>query len=609
MNKFFIIFAFCTVSLSTLFSQDQTNDVKRTIIIMPSYYMNYDKEFDFLGILIRDSIKAKLDTKNAFNISDVDLVYKAIDRLQLSSQDYIIKDKVKDASYLTGSDVALVTKFSVSNKKIMIVCEAFDILNPQSSVTSTVNGTVGPDIFDSVDKISNDIADKMTNVFQSIDPQKLASLRLKSAEFAKEIEQQNIEIQKTEIENQKIENIITRSSSLEEVFKLKYSGISLGTKYELAEMIVKGSNFDRKIIKDKNTVSIVIKGSMNSIFASKETILNFKEDILTDIWILAGETTEAKYDSDLKTQASVLRRDFGKETSDSKYFTWQDEKINIELADVKTKNNRMFLFIHGYLNSRNISIDRVINYPELQVFDDAMSLSVGFGTSLGVFTKWINYFAFKKENASAPLTADNYTTSFNKDNAPAFIMMRLNIGVPISLDFYKKKFSTGFMIEPSYSFNLAASTSNNSDSDSSSAKSSNQIFVHSANLNISGRSKFNFKTIGNSLVFEYGLLTEFDYFQNMDESQYKTIKTWSENSTNYFYVLYISNMYFSAGPIVNLMFEFQNKNHSNQVGFYLAAIFGFGTLKLSEKYLFNFNSNIQLGICYRFSYYNLKIRK
>ena len=600
-----LILLFTTAIISAQ-TDSSSGKVKRTIAIMPSYYMNYDKEFEFLGVLIRDSIKAKLEIRNTFNISSVDLLYSAIDKLKLTSKDYINKDKVKEVAYLTGSDIAIQTKFSVSNKKIMIVCEAFDVLNPQTVITSTINGVVGPDIFDSVDKIAIDISDKMNNTFQPIDAEKLKAIKVKSTEFEQEVEKQVIETQKIEIENKKIENIITQSSSLEEVLKLKYSGISLGTKYEMAEMLVKGSNFDRKFIKKKEGNTIVFKGSLNSIFASQETILNFKENILADIWILACETTETQYDNDLKNFVTLLRKDLGKETEDSKYFTWNDSKVFIELTDVKTKNGRTFIFIHSYLNGQSIPIDKIINYPEYQVFTKAFNFSVGFGTSISTFTKWARYFAFKKKSQSSPISPDDFTTSYDhNDSSAAFLSMKVNLALPIGFDFYSNRISSGILIEPSYSSNM----SNQINGNDSEERNDSPFYVHSVNLNLSGRNKFNFKTIGNSFIFEYGLLTSFDYLQFNDKTQYIFSDSWNENGTSYIYDLFISNIYISAGPMLNFMFEFQNKSYSHQVGFYIAGYFGVGLMKISNNILTSFNANLLFGINYRFSYYNLKILK
>jgi hypothetical protein len=614
MKKYSVLVFFLILLAFNIYSLDASSDSnlsERTVLLMPCYYINYDKDYDFLGILIRDSIKAKLDTRKIFKFINFEDTYNAVDKLKLSSKDYINKDKTKDTALITRADVILITKYSVTNKKIMIVTEAYDILNSQTVVTSTINGDVGPDIFDIIDNISEDIASKMAAAFQKIDKVKLADFfKNNTSVVEKTIEKQNVENKNTETQKSTVDKIITQITNMDEIFKLKYSGVSLGSRYDLVELVIKNLNYEKKIIKNKETKTIIFKGCLNSIFATQETILNFKKDILTDVWLYASETTEANSDTDLKNQLSSLRNDFGIESLSGDGYNWNDKKMTLELVAVKASNRRMFIFIHGYLQNENVSIARIIDRPEYQVYQKAFNFTVGAGIRLYYEGKWANIFAFEKTSASSPLSADMYTQNYSQGPAN-FNILKLNVSVPIALNFYNKKYSSGLLIEPGYSASITGSPSlsTNNSNNNSSNKSNNPIYIHSVSFNISAKHKFNFNNIGQSISLEYGIISQFDYLQNMDETQYKFYDSFSSGSgSSKYYQLYISNMYFEAGPMLNLVFEFQQNNYSHEVGLFIGGNFGFGILKMQDKYLMTSANSFIFGVNYRFNYYYMSVK-
>ena len=193
MKKIVILIFTVIAFIYALSVYGEDNMIKRKIVIAPFFNQNRDKEFDYLSDTIRDALRAKLQGTNLFNLanfSDVDKSASEVSRAELSSNE----NKAIDLALKLKSDVVITGKYAVVKGVVNISVNAIDALQSVSAISSSVNGEVGMNIFNLIDKISDDVSLKISKAFPKVDKSILDELiakQEKKFEEARKAEEKN----------------------------------------------------------------------------------------------------------------------------------------------------------------------------------------------------------------------------------------------------------------------------------------------------------------------------------------------------------------------------------------------------------------------------------
>lgn len=174
-NIFILLIVFLIISAA----KKEEKVINRTIMIMPVYNLKKSVEFEYLTDVIRDAIRAKLDQKNLFNFIDYNEIDEGIKKMKLKDADLINEKKVTDIALSFGADVIILSKYAIEGENIMIISQAYDMLYQQISVVSSVTGSTGVEIFNNIEKLTDDMSQKMAGKFTKIERVVLEQLILK----------------------------------------------------------------------------------------------------------------------------------------------------------------------------------------------------------------------------------------------------------------------------------------------------------------------------------------------------------------------------------------------------------------------------------------------
>ena len=200
MKKLFILLFICIFIIISA-DKNENNTINRTILVMPIYNLKNNTEYDYLTDVIRDTIRAKLDQKNLFNFIDFSEIDQSIKKNKLKEPDYIDAKKSTEIALSFGADVIVLTKYAIEGENILIISQAYDMLYQETSVVSSVTGSTGIEIFNNIEKLTDDMADKMAGKFKKIERVVLEKLilkqygqqRLKAFQDAQQAEENKIE--------------------------------------------------------------------------------------------------------------------------------------------------------------------------------------------------------------------------------------------------------------------------------------------------------------------------------------------------------------------------------------------------------------------------------
>lgn len=170
-------------------------------MIMPVYNIKNNAEYDYLTSVIRDTVRAKLDQKDIFNFINFSEIDESIKNKNLKDNDLIDEKKSTGIALSFGADVIVLTKYIIEGEDILIISQAYDMLTQETSIVSSVSGSTGIEIINKIEKLTNDMADKMAGKFDKIERVVLENLILKK--YGKQILKNFQNAQKAEIEKQK----------------------------------------------------------------------------------------------------------------------------------------------------------------------------------------------------------------------------------------------------------------------------------------------------------------------------------------------------------------------------------------------------------------------
>ncbi|MCG8570343.1 MAG: FlgO family outer membrane protein [Spirochaetes bacterium] len=166
MKTYLIIIIFLIFILGSvqLYSDDL---VKRTVLILPFYNVNDNKEYEYLSGILRDALRSQLVNTGQYLYTDFSLIDKKIETLGLKI--FINEEKAQKLAMELKSDVIVIGKYTIIEDHILITISAIDIFKNQIVAGSTVTGELGIDVFRVVDESSKDIAQKMNQNIKMVD--------------------------------------------------------------------------------------------------------------------------------------------------------------------------------------------------------------------------------------------------------------------------------------------------------------------------------------------------------------------------------------------------------------------------------------------------------
>ncbi|MBN2544251.1 MAG: hypothetical protein JXB50_00550 [Spirochaetes bacterium] len=170
MKKFLTVIFLLAVQLILFGIEKKENEtIRRTIAILPFYNQNSVEKYDYLSDTIRDSLKAKLVLTESFIITSFSLIDDKIKKYKLTISEAISDKNTKRLAKAVKSDIAVTGKFIIIEDKIMVSIEVIDIFSESIVATSRINGEVGLDLFRIINKVTEDITEKINSKFKKVD--------------------------------------------------------------------------------------------------------------------------------------------------------------------------------------------------------------------------------------------------------------------------------------------------------------------------------------------------------------------------------------------------------------------------------------------------------
>jgi len=199
MNKNFkiftaLLFIILIINKSNSTETDREKIIKRTVAILPFYNLKKDKN-DFYANLIRDSVKARLQEKELYNIIEFGEIKKNMVKFNYDAESLNV-DELRACSFAKTmkADIVIYGTFAVQKEKINISITAYDIIFKKSIVTVTEYGDTGLEIFNLINiKVGKALADKMTGMVAIIDKTILDEIENRTKYIIEENDQNKIQ--------------------------------------------------------------------------------------------------------------------------------------------------------------------------------------------------------------------------------------------------------------------------------------------------------------------------------------------------------------------------------------------------------------------------------
>ncbi len=176
MRNIYIYILIILISFNIFGQTKQDELINRTIVILPAYNMDKNPANNNLVTAIRDALRAKLTLKNMFNIVSFSEIDNRFKEYGYTEEDFLNEEKMINLAKSLNGDVVLMTKFLVVGDDILIISSASDIFVGQITVSSFIDGELGIEVFKYVNKITEDMANKMAKKFSAIDKSKVNEL-------------------------------------------------------------------------------------------------------------------------------------------------------------------------------------------------------------------------------------------------------------------------------------------------------------------------------------------------------------------------------------------------------------------------------------------------
>lgn len=172
MRKWNIVIIMVFVSMLIFAQAEDDALIKRKIAIFPFINQNKVEEYDYLVDTIRDAFRAKLQDTDLFLFSNFSEIDNGVEDLDILKNE----TKLSELAFSLGADVVVMGKFVVIEGNIMISANALDVLQKTSVTSAIINGETGIALFDLVNQISVEMADKMAKDFPKVDKTLLKEL-------------------------------------------------------------------------------------------------------------------------------------------------------------------------------------------------------------------------------------------------------------------------------------------------------------------------------------------------------------------------------------------------------------------------------------------------
>ncbi|MCK4796184.1 MAG: hypothetical protein KAT05_02315 [Spirochaetes bacterium] len=558
--KTFAILSFLLIqSTLILFSKTNENNklLKRTIIISPVYYINKMKEYEYLSEIIRDVLKDKLFSTKMFYFVNFNNINENTKKIFLKNYEYIDEKKLIELTVSLGADVLLITKYEIINKKIIITVDAIDILSGKKMIKTSISANLGVEIFDCINRLANDIKDKMSEDFDKIEKSVI-----------------NNQIEK-EYGKEKLEKFIIEKDAVikENELIAMYFGIYLGTSYDDTLAIVHNSKYKYKKKKDQ----IILFGNLTGFRDVEYSVFNFEDDKLIDTAVFINYPLQIKNEIKKKLHKQLIEI-LGipnKDITDDKTL-WKVKENVIEYAQVIGAKGYILHCIHYSIDENNKSIDFSLKniFFDKTWFNKAIEISFG-----GAYT----------------LCPIDFNNLFIDDKYFTFFYYTSQLFTPNFSFFYypKNSFSIGFECKTGYVLEFRFYPPFN--------------IVHNLYNEIRLAHK-----IGPP-ISRYKFILEYGAFFNLSFSPEYSSDLINQKSYQPYLIAFSSVFSFSYGPSILLGFEKRNKNRDFSLifGSVINVIFGelginayneegASLLKTYESFMLGINAGFEIRLCYNY---------
>jgi TolB-like protein len=171
--KKIIIFTLILLSQISALSADEseTTFAKRRILILPFVNKNKIAEYDYLSVVLMDSIRSELSGTDKYEFANYTPTEEEL-KDKYKKPDYA---DIKTAKYIATklmSDIVVTGQYVIFGKKILILVHIIDLLSGELVGITKVEGNTGVGIFFAVNDAVNVVSEKIRVNLQDLDQKK-----------------------------------------------------------------------------------------------------------------------------------------------------------------------------------------------------------------------------------------------------------------------------------------------------------------------------------------------------------------------------------------------------------------------------------------------------
>jgi len=149
-----------------LFAQDEGESkgelVNRKVILLDFDNATGYGDANYLTTSLPDTIETKINQTGKFNLDiKQDEVYQAAQSLNIDKTEFYNETNALSIAKSLDADVVVIGQFIINGDDIKIVAKALDVETERVAATSTENGSLGVELFDLIDFVADDLAQKM----------------------------------------------------------------------------------------------------------------------------------------------------------------------------------------------------------------------------------------------------------------------------------------------------------------------------------------------------------------------------------------------------------------------------------------------------------------
>ena len=169
MIRFLIIISLLLFIIQNIFAENQSEQIKRTILLLPFINKNKVEKYDYLRDSLLNALNSELIRTYLFNFTNPVEVELIMDK-EKEPADYY--DKIENAIDIADklkADVIVIGQYVIIENEINIQIKSIDVFTGEIVASTNLRGELGVDVFRIIDESSKDITDKMAKKLKAVD--------------------------------------------------------------------------------------------------------------------------------------------------------------------------------------------------------------------------------------------------------------------------------------------------------------------------------------------------------------------------------------------------------------------------------------------------------